>query len=36
VTNLDSSRRARGDTALDFGFVHNLRAAAGLVVHFGR
>ena len=37
VTNLDTSRRSRGgETTLDFGFVHNLRASAGLVVHFGR
>ena len=32
VTEVDG----RGSSAVDFGFVHNLRAAAGLVVQFGR
>ena len=35
IANLDGFRPAR-DTRVDFGFVHNLRAAAGLVVQFGR
>jgi hypothetical protein len=36
IANLDGFRPARGDAQVDFGYVHNLRAAAGLVVHFGR
>lgn len=36
VVQIDAFTRVRGDTRLDFGFVHNLRAAAGLVVQFGR
>lgn len=35
IANLDSFRPA-SDVRVDFGFVHNLRAAAGLVVQFGR
>lgn len=35
IANLEGFRPARG-TRVDFGFVHNLRAAAGLVVQFGR
>ena len=35
IANLDSFRPA-SDVHVDFGFVHNLRAAAGLVVQFGR
>jgi hypothetical protein len=36
VVPLDRSAASRGETQLDFGFVHNLRAAGGLVVQFGR
>lgn len=36
VVQLDRFRTSRGDTRLDSGFVHNLRAAAGLVLQFGR
>jgi hypothetical protein len=36
VVPVDRFRAARSDTRLDFGYVHNLRAAAGLVLHFGR
>jgi hypothetical protein len=35
IANLEGFRAAR-DARVDFGYVHNLRAAAGLVVHFGR
>ena len=35
IANLEGFRPAR-ETQVDFGYVHNLRAAAGLVVHFGR
>ena len=35
IANLEGFTPAR-DTRVDFGFVHNLRAAAGLVVQFGR
>lgn len=34
VTNVE--RVSRPDTRIDFGVVHNLRAAAGLVLQFGR
>ena len=36
VVPVDRSRRAREETRLDFGYVHNLRAAGGLVLQFGR
>lgn len=36
VVQLDRFGAGRGDTRLDSGFVHNLRAAAGLVLQFGR
>lgn len=36
VVPVDRVAGARSDTHLDFGYVHNLRAAAGLVVQFGR
>jgi hypothetical protein len=35
IANLEGFIPARG-TQVDFGWVHNLRAAAGLVVQFGR
>jgi hypothetical protein len=35
IANLEGFTPAR-NTHVDFGFVHNLRAAAGLVVQFGR
>jgi hypothetical protein len=35
IVNLEGFRPAR-DARVDFGYVHNLRAAAGLVVQFGR
>ena len=35
IDNLEGFRPARG-SRIDFGYVHNLRAAAGLVVQFGR
>ena len=35
IENLDGFRPAPG-SRIDFGYVHNLRAAAGLVVQFGR
>lgn len=36
VANLDVPGVFGRDTSLGFGFVHNLRAAAGLVLQFGR
>lgn len=36
VGQIDTFTATRGGTRIDFGFVHNLRAAAGLVVQFGR
>jgi hypothetical protein len=36
VVAVERGRSPRADTRLDFGFVHNLRATAGLVVQFGR
>jgi hypothetical protein len=36
VVQIDTFTAVRRDTRLDFGFVHNLRASAGLVVQFGR
>jgi hypothetical protein len=36
IMDVGSSRRGRSDSQLEFGVVHNLRAAAGLVVQFGR
>ena len=36
IVELDRFRPGRGETRVDSGFVHNLRAAAGLVLQFGR
>jgi hypothetical protein len=36
VVRVDAFTLPSTDTRLDFGFVHNMRAAAGLVLQFGR
>jgi hypothetical protein len=36
IVQLDGFRTSRSDTRLDFGYVHNLRVAGGLVLQFGR
>jgi hypothetical protein len=36
IVELDRFHAGRGETRVESGFVHNLRAAAGLVLQFGR
>jgi hypothetical protein len=36
IVELDRFHSGRGETRVESGFVHNLRAAAGLVLQFGR